>query len=512
MDNLDPEWVKCFDVPYKFEEQQLFKVVVYDIDDFQNLKAWDKHDLVGELEFTLHEVVTTKDQILIKPISKTKKDATIEIVGEEIQGGGDNEQAIVAPVLTFADTNYRGQMLFFIVYRMHVPENMPGRGNHVWKPVYKSELKSSNNNRNQAQFEFNQFSLLVQDLCGGDRDKEIKVEFFQSSKNGRHKNLGSALFTVNEVKDDANTELSLVKQKGAKLTFNKLVFQKRNSFLEYIFGGCELNLAIAIDFTLSNGKPTDRDSLHNLNINRNEYYKALTSVGKILEFYDTDKQFPLLGFGARLNLGCRQFDSHCFALNGNICNPECDGLDGVLGAYRKALNNVDLYGPTHFNQIIKLVNDMAEGANVSQQNQKYQILLILTDGIINDMKQTIDEIVRGSALPLSIIIVGVGDADFTSMDVLDADDEPLYSQKYKKYMSSDIVQFVPFSEFKNDPRLLAKEVLEEIPRQFLSYMERHGIKPSQVHEAEKRKIRAQLSRKASMKSEGNGNDAPEFFV
>lgn len=145
-------------------------------------------------------------------------------------------------------------------------------------------------------------------------------------------------------------------------------------------------MAIAIDFTLSNGKPTDRDSLHNLNINRNEYYKALSEVGKILEFYDTDKQFPLLGFGARLNLGCRSFDSHCFALNGNICNPECDGLDGVLESYRKALNSVDLYGPTHFNEIIKLVNDMAEGNNVSQNNQKYQILLILTDGIINDMK------------------------------------------------------------------------------------------------------------------------------
>lgn len=105
------------------------------------------------------------------------------------------------------------------------------------------------------------------------------------------------------------------------------------------------------------------------------------------------------------------------------------------------------------------------------------------------MKQTIDEIVRGSALPLSIIIVGVGDADFSSMDVLDADDEPLYSQKYKKYMASDIVQFVPFSEFKHDPKLLAKEVLEEIPRQFLYFMERKGIVPTQVHEAEKRKIR-----------------------
>ena len=130
----------------------------------------------------------------------------------------------MAPLLTFGDTGYRGQMLFFIMYRMHVPENMPGRGNHVWKAVYKSELKSSNNNRNQAQFEFNQFSLLVQDMCGGDRDKEVKVEFFQSSKNGKHKNLGSVLFTCNEAKNDAGISINVVKQKGAKFSFNKLQF------------------------------------------------------------------------------------------------------------------------------------------------------------------------------------------------------------------------------------------------------------------------------------------------
>jgi len=95
---------------------------------------------------------------------------------------------------------------------------------------------------------------------------------------------------------------------------------------------------------------------------------------------------------------------------------------------------------------------MAEGLEVSQNNQKYLILLIITDGIINDMEKTIDQIVRGSSLPLSIIIVGVGEADFSSMDVLDADDEPLYSKRFKKYMDSDIVQFVPFSEFKDNPR------------------------------------------------------------
>ena len=132
---------------------------------------------------------------------------------------------------------------------------------------------------------------------------------------------------------------------------------------------------------------------------------------------------------------------------------------------------------------------MCEGSEVSQTNQKYMILMIITDGIINDMDKTIDEIVRGSSLPLSIIIVGVGEADFSSMDILDADDEPLWSKKHKKFMASDIVQFVPFSEFKHDPRQLAKQTLEEVPGQFLRFMERNNIVPKQVHEAEKRKIR-----------------------
>lgn len=85
------------------------------------------------------------------------------------------------------------------------------------------------------------------------------------------------------------------------------------------------------------------------------------------------------------------------------------------------------------------------------------------------MEKSIDEIVRGSSLPLSIVIVGVGQADFESMDVLDADDSPLYSKKYRKYMSADIVQFVPFRDFKNDPYKLAKETLQEIPGQLVDF-------------------------------------------
>jgi len=44
-------------------------------------------------------------------------------------------------------------------------------------------------------------------------------------------------------------------------------------------------------------------------------------------------------------------------------------------------------------------------------------------------------------------------------------------------MAADIVQFVPFNDFRNDPHLLAKEVLEEVPGQLLNWMRKHDILP-----------------------------------
>ena len=49
------------------------------------------------------------------------------------------------------------------------------------------------------------------------------------------------------------------------------------------------------------------------------------------------------------------------------------------------------------------------------------------------------------------------------MEILDGDEEALYSTAYRKYMSADIVQFVPYNEFKGNPHLLAKEILYEVP-------------------------------------------------
>ncbi len=134
--------------------------------------------------------------------------------------------------------------------------------------------------------------------------------------------------------------------------------------MQYVFGGCDINLAIAIDFTLSNGNPTDKDSLHYFDLNKNEYLQAIQSVGTILQYYDSDKSIPVFGFGAKVPPVTHRA-SNCFAVNGDIFDPECDGMEGVVDAYKRALHKVQLYGPTYFSEVLKIIVDMAESERVS---------------------------------------------------------------------------------------------------------------------------------------------------
>jgi Copine len=202
---------------------------------------------------------------------------------------------------------------------------------------------------------------------------------------------------------------------------------------------------------------------------------------------------------------------HCFRLPDMSGNPEgCVGIRGVMEAYNMALQSVTLSGPTLFAQVIGQACALAASAGTSQMNQKYFVLLIITDGergsvscvavplvgevfswacvfpgVINDMDATIASIVAAADLPLSILIVGVGSADFSMMETLDGDEVRLSYNG--KPASRDIVQFVPTRNHLTvlpsgypvvNQHSIAKALLEEIPDQLLLYMKQHGIVPN----------------------------------
>jgi hypothetical protein len=137
-------------------------------------------------------------------------------------------------------------------------------------------------------------------LCNNEEDQEIKIDVLKFDATGSHKVLGSAFTTLAELKG-GTTSLTAAKE---TLKIKKFELKPSTSFLEYVFGGCQINLNVAIDFTLSNGDPHQPTSLHNLaDPRKNEYVQAIRGVGDILQYYDSDKEIPAYGFGANVIKG-----------------------------------------------------------------------------------------------------------------------------------------------------------------------------------------------------------------
>ncbi|KAH1255220.1 Protein BONZAI 1 [Glycine max] len=225
----------------------------------------------------------------------------------------------------------------------------------------------------------------------------------------------------------------------------------------------------------SNGNPRLPDSLHYIDPSGrpNAYQRAIVEVGEVLQLYDSDKRFPTWGFGARPIDGpvC-----HCFNLNGSSHYCEVEGIQGILMAYTSALLNVSLAGPTLFGPVISTAALIAS-QSVANGGRKYFVLLIITDGVVTDLQETKDAIVKASDLPLSILIVGVGGADFKEMEVLDADKGERLESSYGRVASRDIVQFIPFREVQSGLSVV-QAFLAELPAQFLTYVRSRNIQPN----------------------------------
>ena len=73
------------------------------------------------------------------------------------------------------------------------------------------------------------------------------------------------------------------------------------NFLDYVYGGCEINLSVAIDFSSANLDPKDPNSLHRLqDQENNKYLQAIKSAVTIMQYYNSTKLIAAYGFGAKV--------------------------------------------------------------------------------------------------------------------------------------------------------------------------------------------------------------------
>lgn len=522
-DNLNPKWIKSITMDYYFERVQFLKFQVFDIDSESQLSNLRAHDFIGEVITSLAEIVGSRGQKLAKPLvlpeaskhhhgassmlklARVQKRGILIVAAEELStdsndelqfqvranhlakmdwfgatdgyfvisksmtmGSGDDSSTLNS--LQFDDTNKKGSTGST---SGSTGSNAGAGENYV--PVYKSEVIHSNLKPCWAPV-----TLPLSRMCNGDLDRVLQFDCYDWNRVQAHSLVGSFRFTVNEL---LNNKLSVQNPRTLRNKKNKsmgeIVFMntrvvKRYTFMEYLRGGMQMNLVIAVDWTHSNGDPRQPSSLHyNHPSQMNQYECAIRSIGDILSFYDTDQMFPCFGFGGLMP---DRTVSHCFSLNGNAQDPNCFGINGVLAAYRQALQQVSLYGPTNFAPVLTALRNMAQQTMIGD-TQQYYLLLLITDGIITDMNETLRMLVELASLPVSIVIVGVGDADFSAMNVLDGDEQRISYQG--RFAERDCVQFVPFNKFRSMPlEVLANETLAELPQQVVQYYSNRGIAPN----------------------------------
>uniref|UniRef100_A0A8C8K414 C2 domain-containing protein n=1 Tax=Oncorhynchus tshawytscha TaxID=74940 RepID=A0A8C8K414_ONCTS len=463
---LNPDFVRKFVLDFFFEEKQNLRFDVYNVD--TRSSNISKHDFLGQMFCTLGEIIGSTGSRLERTLSGIpgKKCGNIIFTAEELSNCRDIATMQLCankldkkdffgksdPFLVFYRSNEDGT--FTICHKTEVIKNTL---NPVWQP----------------------FTIPVRALCNGDYDRTVKVDVYDWDRNGSHDFIGEfttsyrefsrgqSQFNVYEVKKEKNREHL------QPATLNLLFI-----VINHCLTRTQLNFTVAIDFTASNGNPSQPTSLHYMSpYQMNAYAMALKAVGEIIQDYDSDKMFPAYGFGAKLPPDGKI--SHVFPLNSNSENPNCVGIEGVLEAYFQSLRTVQLYGPTNFapviNQVARCAEDVTDGS-------QYFVLLMITDGVISDMVQTKEAVVNAAALPMSIIIVGVGPAEFDAMEELDGDEVRVSSKG--RIAERDIVQFVPFRDYIDrqgnqvlSMARLAKDVLAEIPEQLLGFMKTRDIGP-----------------------------------
>ena len=135
----------------------------------------------------------------------------------------------------------------------------------------------------------------------------------------------SAVTSIAELKSGKTT---LDVGRGGTIVVDQFVVKEKPTFVDYLRAGWEVSMTCAVDYTASNGNPSDTKSLHYLGGN-NQYETAIFNVGQVIEPYDSDRMFPVFGFGGiPRHLGVNGV-SHCFAMNGNPMDPKINGIQNI---------------------------------------------------------------------------------------------------------------------------------------------------------------------------------------
>jgi len=495
-DESFPFFTKKFIIEYFFETIQNLRFMVVNMNDDSD--DWEKNDFIGYIDTALADLICSSEHNVYETDLLTSVPPGTKIDNSKAKAHAGMSKILfridevekISHILSIdiTGTNLDKKDTFgksdpFIIIKR---EEDNGSMFKVYEsPIIKNTLNPS----------WKDLKIEEKDLNLGDPNRKLLFEVYDWDKGKSNDLIGTFETTTTELFEKKEFEIinekKKTKEEGYKNsgTLSFKIYKIRTApyrFMEFPLHGTEIVVSFAIDFTGSNGVQHLPNSLHynkpDFDINKyytlNEYERAISAIGSILEPYDSNNFIEVYGYGGKFfNKDTVEFDC---ALTGDPKKPSVYGVKGVMDVYHKALQTVYLSGPTNFAPIIRKITEEArQNLPPPYENNplsKYFVLTIITDGVISDMDETKHAIIDATNAPLSIVIVGVGREDFTRMKELDGDDNAF---KYKdKVCDRDIVQFLSLLNVIDNPELLAAETLQEIPKQLSEFVQKYKYRPN----------------------------------
>ena len=345
--SLDPDWTTTLRIDYELGEPANLLVKIFD----ENSKG--ENVPMGSAIFDVGHILGSKGSSKAKKMKDDK--GTLFVRLEKAMGCGTFKLKMSGVDLKNLDGFFNKSDPFYEFAK----KDLGLRGTE-WNVVYRSSYVKNDLNPN-----WDEQNMDLAILCGGNLDEPLVLRVYDHEGSGTHELMGQIETSVNgliaakdsgesmplmkegdgtgyivvhtacvsdgEDDDDVPTNaISNVCLKPYTPPLPQPVPAGKPTFTDYIRGGCEINLNVAIDFTGSNGDPRKPGTLHYFHPDGllNDYEKAIRSIGTILAKYDSDEKFPVMGFGAKYDGIVR----HNFQCGGE---EEVHGVDGILDAYRQ---------------------------------------------------------------------------------------------------------------------------------------------------------------------------------
>uniref|UniRef100_A0A8L8KDH6 Copine domain-containing protein n=1 Tax=Heligmosomoides polygyrus TaxID=6339 RepID=A0A8L8KDH6_HELPZ len=354
--------------------------------------------------------------------------------------------------------------VFFRVFRLE-----EGKDEDELVLLYESEAI-----KNHSHPQWAEFQLGTQDAADN-RNRLLEVWVMYRDVDGSEGFIGKFLTTYAKMKygpgpDNVYAIINEKKQhekknyeNSGRMELVKFTDVSFFSFLDYIVSGTQLHYEVAINFA-SESSPNICDQQRF----DADVQMAIRAIGGILKDYTPNRLFAAFGLGAKTPPTFQE--AHEFHLNFNI-DPICRGLDGVVDAYRKAQAVVTPMRTAKFAPIVSYATKLSHRSGF--RGLHYHVLAIFTRGIPTDMKELSTAVAGAADAPLSIVILGVGSADFSPLIKL-ASKRKEGARTCLQFIALDDILESGDSGSENRSRI-AQKALQAIPEQMTDFMHSSNI-------------------------------------